>query len=67
MYIFASFNGLKGQDLSWAVMTSMGNMGFAKAVCSNALINWTQSSANLMFTCENTTKISNVLSSGIVD
>ena len=45
----------------------MGNMGFSKAVCQNALIDWNQPSSQLFFQCERTTYITDVLSVGITD
>ena len=68
MIIYANFGGLEYLDkkISFPIRTSMGNMGFPKAVCSKTFIDWNSTStASMIFECENTTKIKKIVSSGL--
>ena len=47
-------------------LTSFGNVGFAKAVCSKDIIDWQVSTVKMNFQCEKTTQITEVLDAGIL-
>lgn len=47
-------------------LTSFGNIGFAKAVCSKDLIDWELTTVKMNFQCEKTTQITEVLDAGIL-
>lgn len=47
-------------------LTSFGNIGFAKAVCSKDIINWELTTVKMNFQCEKTTQITEVLDAGIL-
>ena len=68
MFIYRSFNGL-GYLTEFVTTTadiSLGNMGFSASVCSKMPVDWEhRTSVTLTISCQQTTQISSVISSGM--
>jgi len=64
--IYKSFNGLSS-DVPTEVQYSFGNMGFPTSLCVKGPVSINQESTPLMISCENTTQITGVLTSGLLD
>lgn len=69
MGIYRSFDGL-GNLQEYVTLTadySFGNMGFSGSACGKMPIDWAhEDSVNLTLTCQQTTEISSILSSGMM-
>ena len=67
MYIYKSFDGLGYLSyLSFFSSISFGNMGFSTSVCRKKPIHWGYPTIDIEFSCEGTTYITDVVSSGIL-
>ena len=69
MGIYKSFNGLGilGEYVTLTAGYSFGNMGFTGTACGKMPIDWEHMDyVNLTFTCQETTHITDVLSSGMM-
>ena len=66
--IFRSFSGLEGYEgISRMANYSFGSLGFPDNLCSKTYLNWDKSDGvSMVFTCQQHTQISKVLSSGII-
>ena len=69
MGIFSSFGGMDtfGEFVTSTASYSFGNMGFSSTVCGKMPIDWEHGdSVNLRISCQKTTVISEILSSGMM-
>ena len=68
MCVFWSAGGANHlSGYSWRINTMFGNMGFAGSFCAKNWIDWSEFETDLAFSCQGTTVITEVFSSGIVE